>query len=187
MGIIQIPQGMAYSLTAGLPAVNGLYATFFQCLLYFFLGTSKHISPGTFAITSLMTFNAIDSYEGILYPYEDNTTHQSKVDVTNFISEDIEQARIFIATGLAFFSGLFLILLSILNFGFVAKYLSDPVVSAMSIGAVYQIIASQLKSLLGVNSHRTSLPTVFIGVGIGKILNFFSNIFIYFCTFIRHL
>ena len=162
---------MAYSLTAGLPAVNGLYVTFFQCVLYFLLGTSKHISPGTFAITSLMTFNAVDSYEGILYPHEDNVT---KSDATaNYISEDIEQARISIATGLAFFSGLFLMLLSMFNFGFVAKYLSDPVVSAMSIGAVYQIIASQLKSLLGVNSHRTSLPTVFIGVGIHKIQLFF--------------
>ena len=44
VGIIQVPQAMAYSQTAGLPAANGLYVTFFHCLIYFFLGTSKHIS-----------------------------------------------------------------------------------------------------------------------------------------------
>ncbi len=51
-----------------------------------------------------------------------------------------------------------------MNFGFIAKFLSDPVVSALSIGAVYHIEVSQLKTLLGIRYHATKLPFVFIGV-----------------------
>ena len=78
---------------AGLPAINGLYVTFFHLLSYFFFGTSKHISPGlldfskidfnssiqanilnnlimfkgAFPIVSLMVLGSIKMYEGILY------------------------------------------------------------------------------------------------------------------------
>jgi hypothetical protein len=46
VGIIHIPQSMAYALMAGVPAINGLYLTFFTVILYVFFGTSRHISTG---------------------------------------------------------------------------------------------------------------------------------------------
>ena len=58
---------MAYSLMAGLPAVYGLYVSFFPVLIYAFLGTARHLSIGSFAITSLMTISLIERLEGKYY------------------------------------------------------------------------------------------------------------------------
>ncbi len=48
IGVVQIPQSMAYSMMADLPPVNGLYVSFFTVLVYFFLGTSRHLSLGNY-------------------------------------------------------------------------------------------------------------------------------------------
>lgn len=106
---------MAYSLTAGLPAANGLYVTFFHCLIYFFLGTSRHISPGTYAIISLMILTSTNKYEGQLFPMSsDNGT----VNQTNpeFISQDPIVARVLISTVLSLSSGILLVIFSKLTY-----------------------------------------------------------------------
>jgi MFS superfamily sulfate permease-like transporter len=53
---------------AGVPAINGLYVSFFNVILYTLLGTSRHLSTGTYAIVSLIIASAVKKYAGILYP-----------------------------------------------------------------------------------------------------------------------
>lgn len=61
---------MAYSILAALPAVNGLYISFFPCIFYSIFGTSRHLSVGSFALVSLLTGNVIqrmaEEYKGTL-------------------------------------------------------------------------------------------------------------------------
>lgn len=168
VGIVQIPQAMAYSQTAGLPAANGLYVTFFHCLIYFFLGTSKHISPGTYAIISLMIITSTNKYEGVLFPMGSDNDTVVIDNSTNpgFVSNDPMEARVLISMVLSLSSGLILFLMSILHFGFVTKYLSDAIVGGLSVGAVYQVIISQIKVLLGIKLNPLTIPFKFIGTTI---------------------
>ncbi|CAF1366041.1 unnamed protein product [Didymodactylos carnosus] len=68
IGIVHIPQGLGYAILAGLPPVTGLYVSFFPVILYAILGSSKHLSIGTFAVTSLMILAAMNSRVGTLIP-----------------------------------------------------------------------------------------------------------------------
>lgn len=57
-----ILNGLKIKLLQGLPAVNGLYVSFFQVLLYVFLGTSRHVSAGTYGIVSLMIATTLEKF-----------------------------------------------------------------------------------------------------------------------------
>ncbi|VDM92435.1 unnamed protein product [Onchocerca ochengi] len=54
VGIMQVPQGMAYANLASLPPIYGIYTSFFTSFFYMFFGTSRHVSIGVFAVASLM-------------------------------------------------------------------------------------------------------------------------------------
>nr|XP_022327248.1 sulfate anion transporter 1-like isoform X1 [Crassostrea virginica] len=60
VGVMQIPQGMAYAMLSSLPPICGLYISFFGPLVYFFLGTSRHVSMGCISIVSLMIGSVLD-------------------------------------------------------------------------------------------------------------------------------
>lgn len=60
IGIILIPQAIAYCLLAGLDPIYGLYTSFFSNIIYFFMGTSRHVSVGIFSLMSLMVGQVVD-------------------------------------------------------------------------------------------------------------------------------
>ncbi len=164
VGVIQVPQAMAYSQMAGCPASSGLYVTFFHCLIYFFLGTSRHLSPGTYAVISLMIASSSSKYEGLLYPSRKSNSTGDHIETLNFISNDPVEAKVMISMVLSMSSGIIMLLMAVLHFGFVTKYLSDSIVGGLSVGAVYQVIISQIKVLLGIKLDPLTHPFIFIGV-----------------------
>ncbi|XP_034447742.1 solute carrier family 26 member 6-like isoform X2 [Hippoglossus hippoglossus] len=154
VGIMQLPQGMAYALLASVPPVFGLYSSFYPVLIYFIFGTSKHISIGTFAVTSVMIGGVTDR----LAPDSDfmiwsNVSNSSIVDI---MSRDA--ARVQVAAAVTFLSGIFQILLGLVQFGFVVTYLSEPLVRGYTTGAAIHVIVSQLKYTFGINPVRYSGP-----------------------------
>lgn len=60
VAIMQLPQGLAYALLAGLPPCSASTALL-SCLVYFLFGTSRHISVGTFAVMSVMVGSVTES------------------------------------------------------------------------------------------------------------------------------
>lgn len=60
VGILLVPQSIAYSLLAGQEPIYGLYTSFFACIIYFFMGTSKHIHVGIFGVLCLMVGEVVD-------------------------------------------------------------------------------------------------------------------------------
>ncbi|TNN64666.1 Solute carrier family 26 member 6 [Liparis tanakae] len=158
VGIMQLPQGMAYALLASVPPVFGLYSSFYPVLIYFIFGTSKHISIGTFAVLSVMIGGVTERLApDSNFMTWDNVTNSSTVDV---ISRDAERVRV--AAAVSFLSGLFQILLGLVQFGFVVSYLSEPLVRGYTTGAAIHVIVSQLKYTFGISP--TNIGTLVVSI-----------------------
>ncbi|KAK6485295.1 solute carrier family 26 member 6 [Huso huso] len=154
VGIMHLPQGMAYALLASVPPVFGLYSSFYPILVYFIFGTSRHISVGTFAVMSVMIGSVVER----LAPDSDFSSLDK---VTNETLIDVLQrdaARIKVAAAVTFLSGLFQVALGLVQFGFVVTYLSEPLVRGYTTAAAIHVIVSQLKYVFGINPNRYSGP-----------------------------
>ncbi|XP_032376851.1 solute carrier family 26 member 6 [Etheostoma spectabile] len=154
VGIMHLPQGMAYALLASVPPVFGLYSSFYPVLIYFIFGTSKHISIGTYAVMSVMIGGVTERLApDSNFMIWDNLTNSSTVDIG---SRDAERVRV--AAAVTFMSGLFQVLLGLVQFGFVVTYLSEPLVRGYTTGAAIHVIVSQLKYTFGISPLRYSGP-----------------------------
>ncbi|KAL1021378.1 hypothetical protein UPYG_G00012530 [Umbra pygmaea] len=154
VGIMHLPQGMAYALLAAVPPVFGLYSSFYPILVYFIFGSSKHISVGTYAVMSVMIGGVTERLApNSNFMLLDNATNQSFLDV---YSRDIERVKV--AAAVTFMSGILQMLLGLVQFGFVVTYLSEPLVRGYTTGAALHVIVSQLKYTFGISPHRHSGP-----------------------------
>nr|DBA18534.1 TPA: hypothetical protein GDO54_016769 [Pyxicephalus adspersus] len=151
VGIIQLPQGLAYALLAGVPPVFGLYSSFYPVILYSIFGTSRHISAGTFAVISVMVGSVTES----LAPSDD-----FKIPGNETMVDEVarDAARVQVAAALTLLVGIFQILLGLVQFGFVVTYLSEPLIRGYTSAAAIHVTVSQLKSILGVNISQRSHP-----------------------------
>jgi SulP family sulfate permease len=132
--VMLIPQSLAYAMLAGMPIETGLYASILPLVIYAIFGTSRTLSVGPVALISLMTMSTLSTI----------TETQS----VNYVSGAIT---------LAFLSGIFLLILGIINFGFIANYLSMTVISGFISASAVIIILSQLKYLLGIESSGENI------------------------------
>jgi SulP family sulfate permease len=128
-----IPQSLAYAMLAGLPPESGLYASMLPIILYAIFGTSRTLAVGPVAVVSLMTAAAIGKLgdQGIDY--------------------------ITAALTLAFLSGGFLLLLGLFRLGFLANFLSHPVIAGFITASGILIATSQFKHILGVKASGDNL------------------------------
>ncbi|CAF0906509.1 unnamed protein product [Rotaria sp. Silwood1] len=156
IAIMQIPQGMGYALLARLPAITGLYASFFPSLIYALLGTSRHLSMGGIAVTSLMTSNVVDrlSLKPTLSTIDPSLLNESTIEITSNDASIDPSYAIAIATTLAFLVGITQLLLCIFHLGFVASFLSDSFISSYTTGTAILVFTSQLPHILGLSLKR---------------------------------
>lgn len=139
--VMLIPQSLAYALLAGVPPEVGLYASILPLAIYALFGSSRTLSVGPVAIVSLMTAAAI-----------------AKLGLSDPV------AVIAAATALALLSGAILIAMGVLRLGFIANYLSHPVISGFITASGILIAASQLKHLLGIPLHGHTLTEIAVSL-----------------------
>jgi SulP family sulfate permease len=135
--IMLIPQSLAYALLAGLPVEMGLYASILPLVAYACFGSSRTLSVGPVAVASLMTASAIGSV--------------SAVGTADYATA---------ATVLALLGGLMMITLGLLKFGFVANFLSHPVVSGFITASGIIIGLGQMGPLMGMSMQGNSLVSL---------------------------
>ncbi|XP_045040671.1 solute carrier family 26 member 10 isoform X3 [Desmodus rotundus] len=144
VGIVHVPQGMAFALLTSVPPVFGLYTSFFPVLIYTLLGTGRHLSTGTFAVLSLMTGSAVEQL--VPEPLGGNLSVTER--------EQLDAQRVEAAAALAFGSGALMLGMFALQLGVLSTFLSEPVVKALTSGAALHVLVSQLPSLLGLPLPR---------------------------------
>ncbi len=132
--IMLIPQSLAYALLAGLPAEAGLYASIVPILLYTVFGTSRALAVGPVAVVSLMTAAALSN-----------------------IVEQGTMGYALAALSLAGLSGVMLLAMGLFRLGFIANFLSHPVIAGFITASGIIIAASQLKHILGIEAHGHNL------------------------------
>jgi SulP family sulfate permease len=135
--IMLIPQSLAYALLIGLPPQVGLYASMAPLVLYAIFGTSRALAVGPVAVASLMTAAAAEQIAAQGTP--------------EFLGA---------AVAIAAVAGILLIAMGLLRLGFLANFLSHPVISGFITAAAVQIAAGQLAPLLGVRIQGESLLEV---------------------------
>lgn len=128
--IMLIPQSLAYAMLAGLPPEVGLYASVAPLLAYALFGTSRVLAVGPVAVVSLMTATTIGSFAAAG-----------------------SEAYWAAAITLAFLSGLMLLVMGLLRLGFLASFLSHPVIAGFISASGLLIAAGQLKVVLGIRSE----------------------------------
>ena len=135
--IMLIPQSLAYAMLAGLPPQMGLYASILPITLYAIFGTSRALAVGPVAVVSLLTAASISR-----------------------IAAPGSEEYIFAAITLAFLSGVFLLAMGIFRLGFMANFLSHPVIAGFITASGIIIAASQLKNIFGIEAHGHNLVQI---------------------------
>ncbi|OQV14592.1 Solute carrier family 26 member 6 [Hypsibius exemplaris] len=156
VGILNIPQGMAYGVLSGVEAINGLYASFFPVIIYSSLCTSQHAAVGTFAVTSLMTGGIVHTVSAEMYSRQnytdvDNATLSVMDDIGDRIPFEF-RLRALIAITLCV--GLWQLMMGIFRFGYFAVLLSDHLIKGFTTAAAFHVFSTQLKLVFGLHKIK---------------------------------
>lgn len=141
VGVMLVPQGMAYSMLAGLPPIYGLYASTIPLIIYAIFGTSRQLAVGPVAMVALLVSSGVGAL--------------ADLGSAEFIG---------FAILLALMVGVIQLLMGVFRLGFVVNFLSHPVIAGFTSAAALIIGFSQLKHLLGINIPRGKVHETIINV-----------------------
>jgi high affinity sulfate transporter 1 len=139
---VVIPKAMAYATIAGLPVEVGLYTAFLPMLIYAVLGTSRPLSVSTSTTLAILVGAELST----LSPNVDSGT------------------LLTVSATLTLLVGAILVAASILRLGFVANFISEPVLVGFKAGIGLVIVVDQLPKLLGIHIHKGPFASTLISI-----------------------
>lgn len=124
---VLVPEALAYATIAGVPAVVGLYAAVPALVLYAAAGSSRHLVVGPMSATAALSAATVGPIAG-------------------------DDPQLFLATtvALSITAGLVALLAGVLRMGFIASFISEPVLKGFIVGLALTIIIGQVPKLFGV-------------------------------------
>ena len=130
---VVIPKSMAFAIVAGLPVEAGLYVAFVPMLVYALVGTSRQLSVSSTTTLAILTGAQL----AIAVP-------------------DGDPARLMAAAStLALLTGGIMLLAGVLRLGFLANFISDPVLTGFKAGVGLVILIDQVPKLLGIHIEKS--------------------------------
>ncbi len=146
VGVMVIPQGMAYGMLAGLPPIYGLYATLIPMIVYVLFGTSRQLVVGPTAMICILVASGV-----------------------GMIAEAGSEEYISLVILLSLLVGCLQFAFGLLRLGFLINFLSHPVLNGFISAAAIIIILSQIDNLIGVSSIQSTANYF------DKVRTFFNN------------
>ncbi len=134
VGLMVIPQGVAYAALAGMPLVTGIYASLLPALVAVLFSASTRLSVGPTALTAMLVSASLTG-----------------------MAEPGSAEWVNLAVWLSLLTGLLQVVLGFARFGWLLNLVSSPVLTAFTQGAAVIIISSQLPALLGLTQGWSSL------------------------------
>ena len=128
VGIILIPQGIAYALIAGLPPIYGLYCALVPQIMYAIFGSSKQVAIGPVAMDSLIVATGVST-----------------------LALAGSESYISIAILLALMVGAIQFIMGVFSLGFIVNFLSKPVITGFTSAVALIIGLNQFRNLFGVD------------------------------------
>ncbi|KAI6075145.1 Anion exchange transporter [Aix galericulata] len=159
LAIQQVTQGLAFAVLSSVHPVFGLYGSFFPVIIYAIFGMGRHVATGTFALTSLISANAV---ERLVPSAGTNFTANNNSGVLGL--SEFEMQRIGVAAAVSFLGGIIQVAMFMLQLGSATFLLTEPVISAMTTGAATHVVTSQVKYLLGMKMPYISGPLGFFHI-----------------------
>ncbi|XP_042322009.1 anion exchange transporter isoform X2 [Sceloporus undulatus] len=156
LAVQQVTQGLAFAVLSSVHPVFGLYGSLFPAVIYAIFGMGRHVATGTFALTSLISANAVER----LVPSTISNFTTDNNSVVLGLSE-FEMQRIGVAAAVSLLGGLIQVAMFVLHLGSATFLLTEPVISAMTTGAATHVVTSQVKYLLGMKMPYISGPLGF--------------------------
>ncbi|XP_004602407.2 anion exchange transporter [Sorex araneus] len=156
LAVQQVTQGLSFAILSAVHPVFGLYGSLFPAIIYSIFGMGRHVATGTFALTSLISANAV---ERLVPRSSRNATTQSNTSVLGL--SDFEMQRIGVAAAVSFLGGVIQVAMFVLQLGRATFLVTEPVISAMTTGAATHVVTSQVKYLLGIKMPYISGPLGF--------------------------
>ena len=150
MAVMQVPQGLAYAILANVPPIIGIYTAFFPVFIYACLGTSKHLSMGTFAVVSILTSKPV-------------------LEKCQINEETDPECATKVMSTLTFLSGFIMLTLGTLRLGSLSAFLTDPIVSGFTTGAGVHVFTSQIKYIFGISIAKY--------IGPGRLIKTYTDLF----------
>jgi high affinity sulfate transporter 1 len=133
---VLVPESLAYATIAGVPPVVGLYAAVPSLLLYAAAGSSRHLIVGPMSATAALSAGVVAT----LHPGDD-------------------AAFWALTTATALVTGVLCLLAGVLRAGFLAAFISEPVLKGFVVGLALVIIVGQVPALLGLPKGEGSFVT----------------------------
>ena len=124
---VLVPEALAYATIAGVPPVVGLYAAIPSLVLYAAAGSSRHLVVGPMSATAALSAASVAPFAG--------------GDQTQFIA---------LTTALAVVTGILGLLAGLLRLGFIASFISEPVLKGFIVGLALTIVIGQVPKLFGI-------------------------------------
>lgn len=146
VAVMHVPQGMAYGALGGVHPIIGIYTAIYPVLVYFLMGTSRHVSMGSFAVTCLMASKPIYTY---------STPGSTSGDFVTALSPGAGYSPPQVAAVVCLVVGAVQVILGVSRVGSLSMFLSETLVSGFTSGAAVLVFVSQLEHVFGVDVPPT--------------------------------